>query len=365
MVYRFDNIGKARKDLFYDGDIHPEKVFLALFNGLPNIKPHKGKLDAKKVIEEVKKKYEIRDNENRIIRFTNSVNASYVLTSKITKKEIKYLVIIDENILFYLEYNGYAIYYNSDVNHQKIETLQNFIKPFVKKKDKERKSHFYMITREYGNFHLKKYKVKGFDVDIKSHYNDDFVTFDNSVKSFLKDKNKTGLILMHGESGTGKTTYIRHLIKTINRKFIFLPLFMANSLTDPDLVPFLSKHKNSIVIIEDSEKLIKSRKSGEPDASISTLLNISDGLLSDAFGIKLICTFNTGLEKIDKALLRKGRLINRYEFKKLSVKKAMELAKKELLRKINIYMRGLIKRNKQEEYKKWEQYLNKLSLEHP
>jgi len=43
----------------------------------------------------------------------------------------------------------------------------------------------------------------------------------------------------------------------------------------------------------------------------------------------------------------------------------MELAKKELLRKINIYMRGLIKRNKQEEYKKWEQYLNKLSLEHP
>jgi len=43
----------------------------------------------------------------------------------------------------------------------------------------------------------------------------------------------------------------------------------------------------------------------------------------------------------------------------------MEIAKKELLRKIDIYMKGLIKRNKQEEYKKWEQYLNKLSLEHP
>ncbi len=43
----------------------------------------------------------------------------------------------------------------------------------------------------------------------------------------------------------------------------------------------------------------------------------------------------------------------------------MEIAKKELLRKIDIYMKGLRKRGKVEEYEKWEQYLNKLSSEHP
>jgi ATP-dependent 26S proteasome regulatory subunit len=48
--------------------------------------------------------------------------------------------------------------------------------------------------------------------------------------------------------------------------------------------------------------------------------------MSDALGIKLICTFNTGLSNIDKALLRKGRLINRYEFKELSVEKAKKIA---------------------------------------
>jgi len=35
-----------------------------------------------------------------------------------------------------------------------------------------------------------------------------------------------------------------------------------------------------------------------------------------------------GLEKIDKALMRKGRMINRYEFKELSIEKATIIAKK-------------------------------------
>jgi len=42
----------------------------------------------------------------------------------------------------------------------------------------------------------------------------------------------------------------------------------------------------------------------------------------------MICTFNTDLGKIDKALLRKGRIITKYEFKDLDVKKANKLAEK-------------------------------------
>jgi ATP-dependent 26S proteasome regulatory subunit len=41
--------------------------------------------------------------------------------------------------------------------------------------------------------------------------------------------------------------------------------------------------------------------------------------------IKIICTFNTDIEKVDKALLRKGRMIASYEFKPLSKEKANKL----------------------------------------
>ena len=55
------------------------------------------------------------------------------------------------------------------------------------------------------------------------------------------------------------------------------------------------------------------------------LLNITDGVIADVLGIKLICTFNTSLNKIDKALLRKGRLSLKYEFKKLAKEKVSKI----------------------------------------
>ena len=42
--------------------------------------------------------------------------------------------------------------------------------------------------------------------------------------------------------------------------------------------------------------------------------------------LQVICTFNTDIKSIDKALLRKGRIITDYEFKPLNVKKANALS---------------------------------------
>ena len=71
-------------------------------------------------------------------------------------------------------------------------------------------------------------------------------------------------------------------------------------------------------------KLLKSRES-ENNLSVASLLNISDGLLSDALYVQLICTFNTDIAQLDKALLRKGRIIVRYEFGPLSIEKSRKL----------------------------------------
>ena len=55
------------------------------------------------------------------------------------------------------------------------------------------------------------------------------------------------------------------------------------------------------------------------------LLNLTDGIIGDVLGIKLICTFNTSLNNIDKALIRKGRLSLKYEFKKLAKDKVSNI----------------------------------------
>lgn len=59
---------------------------------------------------------------------------------------------------------------------------------------------------------------------------------------------------------------------------------------------------------------------------LSTILNLSDGILGDGLNIKFICTFNADINKLDKAILRKGRLKYKYEFKALTPEKTQELA---------------------------------------
>ena len=80
-------------------------------------------------------------------------------------------------------------------------------------------------------------------------------------------------------------------------------------------------HKNATFIMEDCELLLHSREQGG-NGLISSLLNLSDGILGDSLHIKFLCTFNSDLRQIDKALLRKGRLKIKYELKELGVDKA-------------------------------------------
>ena len=197
------------------------------------------------------------------------------------------------------------------------------------KTDYKKVSKFHMIQHSEGYFELTDFDIKPFKIDLESHYNDDFQGIHEIIASSLMTKEKNGLVLLHGVYGSGKTYYLRHLISNIDRKFIYFPLNMIEAISSPEFLPFISQQPNSVLILEDCESLLVHRENGFSNASaLSNLLNLGDGLLSDALSVNVICTFNSGLKKIDDAILRKGRLLARYEFKELEVMKARALAEK-------------------------------------
>jgi hypothetical protein len=106
---------------------------------------------------------------------------------------------------------------------------------------------------------------------------------------------------------------------------MFLSPNVAGNLMDPDFIELLIDNPNTVVVIEDAENIIMDRGTGS-DSSVSNLLNISDGLLADFLNVQLICTFNSSLTLVDNALMRKGRLIAKYEFGKLSIEKSQKLS---------------------------------------
>jgi SpoVK/Ycf46/Vps4 family AAA+-type ATPase len=94
---------------------------------------------------------------------------------------------------------------------------------------------------------------------------------------------------------------------------------------NPEFIDLLIDNPNAVLIIEDAENIMMDRKYNS-DSSVSNLLNLSDGLLSDCLSVQIICTFNSSLNMIDSALMRKGRLIAKYEFGKLSLEKSRRLS---------------------------------------
>ncbi|WP_157558642.1 AAA family ATPase [Microscilla marina] len=189
----------------------------------------------------------------------------------------------------------------------------------------ERGPVFKVLSKDGNSFFTEDVKTKDFDLNIGELYNDDFQEVHETIMESLT-ADRAGLILLHGDPGTGKTSYIKGLItKHPGQAFIFIQNEFVNELLRPDFVSFLLNHKNAVLIIEDAEKVIITREQSNANSVVSTILQLTDGLFSDYLNIKIICTFNTSIEKIDKALLRKGRMIAYYDFKPLKGEKAAVL----------------------------------------
>jgi len=183
-----------------------------------------------------------------------------------------------------------------------------------------------IITYSNSGLDLKRLDIKPAALDLGMYYNDDFKEIDSIIRQRLNQQNHKGIVLLHGLPGTGKTTYLRHLIGELKKKVLFVSPSVASNLMNPEFIDLLIDNQNSILIIEDAENIMMDRRYNS-DSSVSNLLNLSDGLLSDCLSVQVICTFNSSLDLIDSALMRKGRLIAKYEFGKLGVEKAQRLSK--------------------------------------
>ena len=160
--------------------------------------------------------------------------------------------------------------------------------------------------------------------NLENLYNDDFKDVNNNIITSLKNNN-TGIILLHGEPGTGKTSYIRQLIRTdLGKKFIYMAPFIIQQLGSPDLISFLTEFKNKIFIVEDAENALKTREAGGNEG-VANLLNMSDGIMGDIIQSQFIFTFNCRVDEIDPALKRPGRLLEQYEFTRLNEEKTAKL----------------------------------------
>jgi hypothetical protein len=299
--------------IFDSGFLDGKALYLYCFNGIPSAN-YIGSMDGEKAFEVVKEKFK---------HLITSVHTYRCYDGKLKKYEFdETFVILNNNCI--LEFDTwFCQIYHDGTQDEFIKECTVLMKMF-KEKQRRKPLEINLISRSKSGFELKNLEIKRTKLDLNLFYEDEFKEIDAVIIKRLKADKDKGIVLLHGLPGTGKTTYLRYLIGKIKKRILFVSPSVASDIMNPEFIQLLVNNPNSVLIIEDAENVIMDRKLSN-NAAVSNLLNISDGLLADFLNVQLICTFNNSLTLVDSALLRKGRLIAKYEFGKLSVAKAQKL----------------------------------------
>lgn len=245
-------------------------------------------------------------------------------------KEFSFLTIIDvsesdKSVSLYQN-----IFVSSKMTSIDLEELYFMIAPYFKSIKRDETIDFGIAAVDVsGVLYTNYYDFNPIEVDINKNYNDD-LPYDR-IKEIIETEKEAALMLFYGEPGTGKSSLIKKFLSEFPEKdFVFMDGTLLANVQQDRLMSYFLENQDTVFIFEDCEKILLNRdKNYNPTMSI--LLNLTDGIISDVLNIKIICTFNTSLNNIDKALLRKGRLTLKYEFKKLNKEKVRDILNDETI----------------------------------
>lgn len=161
------------------------------------------------------------------------------------------------------------------------------------------------------------------------HYGEGIVEW---TDRFVAGLAQSGLSILRGKPGTGKTSFLRHIIytHTETHRFYYLPVD-SFALLQSKMAEFLERERKRfqngvfVLVLEDAEQLLLNRH-GFRDGLTSSLLNFTDGFVGDLIQAHLVCTINSDVKDLDEAVLRPGRQRFFREFELLDWRRASTLA---------------------------------------
>lgn len=272
---------------------------------------------------------------DKYVIFVRTGRTSYVEADglKLTEEQkskyltTKGLLVMDEIEIFY------------DIEFGKPAQLIDLVSK-IKIEDNENINKIHLICQDPDiGFYTKGIPLSSdaLDFDLALHYGDDMLDFHEKQIKRLKSGSK-GIILFYGDPGTGKSTYIKRLCRDLfkaDKKILYLPNNMVDNIGTPIFNNFLldwaedhqtDTRKGILMIIEDGERILLKRDENPYGADgVSNILNSTDGIMNDFINIQILATFNTSIDRIDDAILRKKRALAIREFSKLSVENAQRL----------------------------------------
>ncbi len=210
---------------------------------------------------------------------------------------------------------------------------------WITQKETVQKGQVYALTSGAGGLSISQIGFAGLDL-IPDNYTPEVLEGYENIKADILSATPMGrLAILEGEPGVGKTTLIRCLVHAIpSVKFVIMPVSLVSSLQGPEIQRCLLNEmendnneneasKRFVFIIEDADDILAVRETGNI-GSLSTLLNVTDGITGALFDIRALCSTNAATEDLDPAITRSGRLSEHVKIGSLPYDQALKVFKR-------------------------------------
>lgn len=162
--------------------------------------------------------------------------------------------------------------------------------------------------------------------DTKPMFDEFYPWFEEGhVKYFERYLESTASILfMAGPPGTGKTSYLRQMIRhfNLNTYITYDKKVMEN---DQMFISFITANDADVMLLEDAETTVLPRKS-DNNHMITRFLNVSEGLIKFPRKKIIFTTNDSNFQNVDEAILRPGRCFDTVEFRSLTWNETVKAA---------------------------------------
>jgi len=190
----------------------------------------------------------------------------------------------EKNIISSLSFNYDGKLYDHDVLTEKL--IKAFSSSIIIQ-DAVKDSKVYIANYIDDEFEFEPFDIGNIKMDLRGKKKKVY----EEIVSSIND-NRKGTYVLHGKRGSGKTQYLRKLLKKVKKKIIYVPVdSFEYAFHNKNFFNQIKNYGECLVVFEDCELYF--RTPSETNIYLSMLLRFNDSLISNRTNFNCILVFNS------------------------------------------------------------------------